>query len=378
MFYEKIWLLTTFPFIQSGVYSPSFTAFFPTDRADRGPSQGQMPANPMLVGGPVVNRALLNTLFPPGSLARNTGIVYLDNPDRVVPHSHQVTLGYERQLGPQLAASVDYVHSWDRDLLVTYNLNPGLRVNTSRTGQIVYTDLNNIAGQLGVSPFRNPVLTRRNDGASQFDGLNFQLEKRYSSNWSARVSYGLGYARGNAEANQTYTNDFQLLEDPRLDLAQGRLDNDRRHNIVVSGRVEIPRTRGLTVSGTYRYMTGAAITIHNTAVDADQNGVLFDPLPAGRYCGEGQNAMCVESKRGRNGASGPSFQQADTRFGYRFRPWGEATTVDAYVEVFNIFNDANFSNPTGDLRSTDFLRVTSLRGGSGFPRQAQFGIRLVF
>jgi hypothetical protein len=44
----------------------------------------------------------------------------------------------------------------------------------------------------------------------------------------------------------------------------------------------------------------------------------------------------------------------------------------------NRVNHANFNNPTGDLRSGNFLNLTTLRGGSGFPRQAQFGIRYGF
>ena len=59
----------------------------------------------MLVNGPTVNRALLNAQVPPGTIARNTGVVYLDNPDRIVPNTHQVTMGNERQLGRQLAVN---------------------------------------------------------------------------------------------------------------------------------------------------------------------------------------------------------------------------------------------------------------------------------
>ena len=105
----------------------------------------------------------------------------LDNPDRLVPKVHQVTIGYERQLAQQMAATVDYIHSWNRDQLINFDLNPGFRINTSRTGSINYTDLENIAGRLGIAPFTNPVVTRLNDGSSQFDGVNFMLEKRYSN-----------------------------------------------------------------------------------------------------------------------------------------------------------------------------------------------------
>ncbi len=375
--YDKTVLQVPFPFLTDGIYSSSFVTAFPNDRADPGPSRGQLPTDALLVGGPVVNRALLNALFPPGSAARNRATVWLDSPDRAVPYTHQVTIGYERQLAGQMAVSADYIRSWNRAQFITYDLNPGLRVDTSRTGRIVYTDLKGLAGQLGIAPFGNPVQTRTNDGSSQFDGLNMQLEKRYSHNWAARVSYAIGYARGNAEAHQLFTNEFQLLDDPQLDLNFGPLDNDRRQNFVVNGRVEIPRTGGLTVSGVYRYLSGRSLTIENTAVDADRNGKLFDPVAAGRYCGNGQNSICVENDGGRNGAKGPDFHQADMRLGWRFR-LRQGTTLDANLELFNIFNRANFDNPSGDQRSTDFLRLVTLRGGNGQPRAAQFAVRFGF
>ena len=377
LFYDKVTLITTAPFVSQGIYSSSFTAAFPNDRADAGPSRGQFPADPMLAGGPIVNRDLLNRLFPAGTLGRNTGIVYLDHPGREVPRTQQITLGYERQLPLQMAATVDYVHSWNQDQLIAYNLNPGLRVNTTRTGLINYTDLENLAAQLAVAPFGNPVYTRRNDGSSQFDGANFSLEKRYSNNWAARISYAIGYARGDSEPNQTYINEFQLLADQRLALNDGPLDNDRRQNLSISGRVEVPRTGGLNVSGVFRYMTGTPFTIHNTAIDADRNGMLFDPVAAGQYCGSGDNSVCVDNEGGRNGARGPSFKQADMRFGYRFRP-GPDRTLDINFELYNLGNTANFSNPSGDLRLTDFLVLNALRGGNGQPRAAQFSVRYGF
>jgi hypothetical protein len=376
LFYDKTHLTIIDEFLRFGTYSSAFTASFPTDRADPGPRAGQFPTDPFLVNGPVLNRELLNQRIPPGTLARVTGTAYLDRPDRVVPYTHQVTGGYQRQLGPQLALSADYVHTWGRDMLIYYNLNPGLRVNTTGTSQIVRTDLFGIASQLGISPFVNNVYTISNDAQTEYDGLNLQLEKRLSHYWSARVSYALSYARGNTEGSGTDTNPFQLLEDARLDLNQGPLPFDRRHNVVVSGRLEIPKTGGLTLSGTTRWMSGRPLTIHDTSVDPDRNGQLVDPLPAGTYSGTGQNAITVDNNGGRAGARGPNFKQTDIRLGYRFRP-RTAMTLDAFVEIFNLFNNANFTNPTGDRRQTDFLVVRSLQGG-GPPRMTQLGVRLGF
>ena len=132
IFYDKITMITTFPFASTGVYSDSFTVSFPTSSADPGPSSGRLPTDPMLVNGPVVNRAAINALYPPGSVGRNTGQVFLDNPDRRVPQVQQLSLGYERQVGQHMAVTADYIKSWNRDQLINYDLNPGLRVDTSQ------------------------------------------------------------------------------------------------------------------------------------------------------------------------------------------------------------------------------------------------------
>jgi hypothetical protein len=51
--------------------------------------------------------------------------------------------------------------------------------------------------------------------------------------------------------------------------------------------------------------------------------------------------------------------------------------LDLFAEIFNLTDEANFSNPTGDQRSPEFLNPTALLGG-GVPRQGQFGVRLGF
>ena len=53
--------------------------------------------------------------------------------------------------------------------------------------------------------------------------------------------------------------------------------------------------------------------------------------------------------------------------------------VEIFLDIFNITNRANFNNPSGDERvPSTFLVLTNLRGGGGFPRQAQLGMRYTF
>ena len=376
MFYDRTSLTVVDEFNRQGVYSSSFTALFPAAQADAGPSQNRRPTDPMLVNGPVVNRALLNQLVPLGTLSRNTGTVWLDFPGRKIPYNHNLTVGYEKQIGQVISVSADFIHSDGRDQFVNREVNPGVRVNTTRTGALPRTDLLGIAQQLGLSPFAGSVQVRDNLGTMKYDGLNLALEKRYSHNFSGRVSYAIGKARGNVNGGLPDTANFQLLDDLNLDMNEGPTGADRTHNFVVSFRGVVPRTGGLSISGVYRVLSGTPLTIQDTNFDPDRNGILFDPLAAGTYSGTGANAITVDNDGGRNGARGPGFQQFDMRIGYRLRV-KQTRTIDIFGEIFNVTDRANFDNPTGDLRSGQFLVPTTLRGG-GFPRQFQLGVRLGF
>ena len=106
------------------------------------------------------------------------------------------------------------------------------------------------------------------------------------------------------------------------------------------------------------------------------NGLTPDPLPAGTYSGTGTDAITVENEGGINGARGPAYRTFDMRAGYAIRLQGRRT-LDLFLEAFNMANDPNFSNPSGDRRLSSFLLLQSLTGG-GFPRAIQLGARLGF
>ena len=129
-------------------------------------------------------------------------------------------------------------------------------------------------------------------------------------------------------------------------------------------------------------MTGAPFTIFDSSIDADRNGELVDPVAAGTYSGTAPNSLQnVQSTGGRNGATGPDYFQLDLRAGWRRKIQGEKA-IEVFLDIFNITDRANFDNPTtanSDRRTaSNFLVLTNLRGGGGFPRQASMGFRLVF
>ncbi len=377
IFYNRTILGAIDDTLEFGKYTSSVNATFPNNNPDPGPAAGRFPTDPFLINGPVVNRALLNQLYPPGALVKNAGAVIFDSPNRQVPYAHQLTFGYVRELAASLALHVDYVRIANKDMFLARNLNPMVRADTTRTGAITRVDAFGVLGE----PYLQQVWVMENTGESVYNALNLSLEKRHANNWSGRVSYSLSKGAGTAN-NQADKNTYQLLTDLKLDEWRGPSDVDRRHILSISARAEIPKTGGATVSTTVRYMSGAPFTMYDSSIDANRNGELVDPLPAGTYSGTGTNSLKdVKYAGGRNGAYGPDYFQVDLRAGWRRRVGGQKA-LEVFLDVFNITNRANFDNPTtasSDRRtSATFLALTNLRGGGGFPRQAQLGVRYAF
>ena len=374
LFYNRTILGAIDDVVEFSKFTSSAVLFFPNNAADPGPSAGRFPTDPYLANGPFINRTLLNQLYAPGTVIRNGGVVIFDGPNRQTPYAHQMTLGYTRQIGASMAVSADLVKSMNRDMFLARNLNPMRRVDTTRTGALTRSDAFGVLGDT----YNQQVWVMENTGENNYDAVNLSLEKRMSHNWSGRVSYSLGYSRGTAE-NQSDRNLFQTGTDLKLDEWRGPSSVDRRHILAVSGQLEIPKTWGMNISTTARYMTGAPFTIFDSNIDADQNGELVDPVAAGTYSGTALNAMKdVKNDGGRNGAYGPDYFQVDVRAGWRVK-MRKSQALNIFLDIFNITNRGNFDNPSGDRRvPATYLVLTNLRGGGGFPRQAQFGLRYQF
>jgi hypothetical protein len=382
IFYNRTILGAVDDALEFGKLTSSAVVQFPANAADPGPSAGRFPTDPYLAGGPFINRTLLNQLYPPGVPVKNDGTVIFDSPNRTMPYAHQFTIGVVRELAASLAVHADYIHMMNRDMFLARNLNPALRVDTSRTGALTRLDAFGVLGE----SYKQQAWVMENNGESVYNGLNLALEKRYANNWSGRVSYSLSSSRGTAD-NQADKDLYQALTDLNLDKWRGPSAVDRRHILSIGARAEIPKTRGANLSTTVRYMSGAPFTIFDSSIDADRNGELVDPVPAGTYSGTALNSLQnVEFNGKRNGARGPNYFQADVRAGWHYKIKGERT-LELFLDIYNITNRANFLNPTAtgvpgdatDRRTpSTFLVLTNLYGGGGFPRQASLGLRFAF
>jgi hypothetical protein len=366
VFYQR----TPFTYIDEvifgGEFADSFTATFPRLGRDPGPSQARFPADPFLVNGPgPVNRALLDALFPAGTLQRNAGTVTFDNTNRRLPYARQYSIGYERQLMGNMSVGFDLVRSEQRAMLLRQNLNPPLRRTTARSASLVYPT----AGFVD-------VLQGVNLGENDYTALQVTVDKRLSDGFSLRGSYAFSRSRGNTTGGTPETIFSQLGDDLRLDQMYGPSSGDRPHVLSINGTIDIPRTKGLKVSGVTQYRSSTPFSLTNSNFDMDQNGSFTnDWLPAGTYSGTGPNAITVDYDGGRNGARTDGYFRVDLRAGYRIRMAG-GRTIDAFLDIFNVTNHTNYGTPAGDTRSpsTFLVRRTTI-----LPvRTAQLNFRYAF
>ena len=374
LYFQKTAYSNFTPIVSSGAVSQSFTVSFPANNIDAGPSQGRLPTEPMLVNGPVVNRTLLNQLYPSGATQKNAGAVRFDNPDRRLPYSHQASIGLEKQLPGSIAVSADFVHASHRDLYMLQDLNLGLRRTTARTAAVDRFD----------PRFTAAVQELVNLGTFDYNGLQTSVQKRFSHNYQFRLSYTYSRGRGTAGSpGATDTITWATL-DPATHVVNLNMssheqlgDQDVPHILSIDGSVLVPHTKGLQLSGVWQYQSGRPFTLTDSTTDPNQNGSFEEPLPAGTYSGPATNAnsITVVNKGGFNGARGPDFSLASVRAAYNFR--FHQRQVRLYLDIFNVFDRANFNNPTSDRRDANFLIVRSIRNG-GPSRTAQLNFRYSF
>ncbi len=380
-------------------FSDSFIRSFPLSTADPGPRAGRLPTDPTLVKGPVVDRALIQSLIGTGLLLPNPTPV-IDQKDRRMPYTRSTTIGFQRELLPSLALTVDYLHQEGIDQLITANLNAGTRANTGSASAITrrYRTLGEVIDNTFVpvdtkffndQPFSTVnvtnVTTRINEGRTKYDALQISLDKRFSRGLQFKTSYTLSKGRGNTSGSGVPAANFQLLDNLNLDLDEGPTAFDRRNNFVFSGLYEIPRTRGLIVSAVVRGLSGTPFTIVNSRIDADQNGINFDPLPAGSYTGSrtfpnGETlTFTFDNEGGRNGALNPGFFSADLRLAYKY-DITERIKAGFTFEIFNLTNRTNFGGVSGDFQAganANFLVPTAISTNAA-PRTLQLGFRVSF
>jgi hypothetical protein len=334
------------------------------------------------------------TSIPTGvTLPKPTIFVFAPNFQN--PKVQQGSLGIERAVTNDIAVSVTYQYVKGSDLPRTID------INVSNPTTVTVPLFSAASGsQIGTSsftrytgrPFANfgRILEFQSSANSQYHGLTFDVQKRFSDNWQMRLAYTYSRVRDDkpdATAVVPGTDDAKFAQDPlnlHGDWAPG--DNDVPHRVVLSGVWSLDSYSqtmggmsraifgGWTISGIASWQSGQPYSaVVNTDINNDGNA-RNDRAP-----GFARNSFRL-----------PSQFSVDPRLTKDLGLFGGAR-LQLIAEAFNLFNSSNVNgvrntyyavtNAAGvptKLTQQDSVNPFGLPTSSFGPRIMQFAAKVTF
>ncbi len=298
------------------------------------------------------------------------------------PFSDEFSIGFERELAPEVSLRVTYYDKKGRFGLQDFDINHEIRccqVNPNTfeeepldvLGQLIQGSGSGQGGgqQVRAQDFRpdlyihnfffNQVLRLGNFNESRYKSIEMQVVKRLSRKWQMDASYTYSRARGDAE-------DFNSLlgDDPATrTLEYGYLDFDQRHVVKFNAVTFLPGDWQL--GGTLQWSSGLPFSIIDTYQAVDNFDYLSTRVLLGQIAQADKGPIFVPSRR--------NSERND-----------EIYTINLRAEkafVLGRFNSKMFVT-VDDLLNTDDLRVffynpanTNRSGALQLLSQRQFGRR---
>ena len=296
------------------------------------------------------------------------------NPDGwQLPYSHQVSLGYERELSEVWTMSADAVGIWGRDLVRLRDLNaPAAWVPTyDSNGNLIPRSpaTADSTRPLGTPNGGARTLTiSETSGRSRYVSLHLQLKRRFRAGLGVNVAYTLSRSE-----NDTDDINFRASDANRYGREWGPSANDRRHVLGLNVITVLPRGVSLSMNGLVQ--SGQPIDRVAPITAATQYGDLNGDGP---QFGDSYTAN-LDRLPGvpRNGERLPWSSQFDLGLAKSVRLANGAVTLRA--DVFNLFNSVNQSGFANGLVALASNRLQTGAPGdpivyrnAGPARQMQF------
>jgi hypothetical protein len=295
--------------------------------------------------------------------------VFTVDPKLRTPYVQVFSANVQRQLGSRAALQVGYVGSQGRKLFR-------------------YRDINQPDPQTGVYPNPDFVYINHFESTASSSYNSLQTSLRIS-NWkglSSTINYTLSHSRDNASDGQDYVPNASQPDDSRNPGAERADSNfDSRHRLTWYFTYDITKpgshwlTSGWSLNGVVTVATGMPVNVSYLFED-DFNGsgqffgrpdLVGDPFAGtsapDKYlnlaafaapCTPDGAGSCAGGKHfgnlGRNALRGPNYHDVDlsvvknTKLGPRAR-------LELRLDVFNVFNHPNFTNPLLPSFGVDFL-----------------------
>lgn len=291
-------------------------------------------------------------------------LLYSNSPDFVNPYAQQASLSLEREIVPDLSASLGYT------------LVRSLKIERGRDKNLLPAPLDPQRGiRVWSNPLRdfvNPLLAQDNHLESTanalYIGMILEIKKRFSRSFSLNSNYTFSRATDDVV---DFNRPFQPNDGTNLRAEHSLSSFDQRHKVVVYGLWSAPGA--LQVSPIFRANSARPF---NLLVGFDLNQDRHDETDRPPFAG-------------RNTGIGPNFWTLDLRLARKISLGHEARNVELIAEAFNLFNRLNFAsinNTVGAISGPFNVQGRHDRTPSeplGFtsafpPRRIQLGVRLNF
>ena len=308
----------------------------------------------------------------------------LSSPASQFPYSYQGSIGFQRQLGTQMAIEADYVYYKSHynisgaNINIAYNAATGLPFNTNQVARLPFPEWGNVS-------------MRRNSPGEDEKSHSLQagLTKRFSDRWQASATYSLtlesrkdypilvpeitGFPQtaGGCQHPVTWNATFTQwnCSTPVNFVADIYNGGDwyrtahQMHRAVFNAIYELPYE--VMVSGLYFYgdngfaTTVSGVDIHGAggqiAARTRSDGSI---IPIGNFNKKDLHRLDLRAMK---------------RFSFNGR-----YSVEPMIELFNLFNRATFTTWVLNERNARFLEPDAADGIAYQPRTVQFGFRARF
>lgn len=336
--------------------------------------------------------------------------------DGVTPSVHVWNANLQRELPGQVAVTLGYAGSRGIDLLRSSDLNTAVPT-TGADGRPFFP-----VGGLRQNTAWTTIEAKTSDGDSWYQALIVDVRRRFTNGWSFQTSYTWSDSQDTTQASTFFSDatngTTSAFPEYIADYNRGPSDFDIRHNVVANATWDIPWGKGLTgtagallggwrVSAIGSYRSGYPLTVfvqnnrsrsqwqpslgpgigrdrpsYAPGFNAD-NAVTGNPAqwfnpqafvlqPAGTF-----------GNTGRGDLRGPDLRVVDLAFS-KGTTLGGSRRLELRLEMFNLFNRANFGVPNltvfagaadGEAALGSFGRI---RNTVTSARQVQLGVRVRF
>ena len=297
----------------------------------------------------------LPTIPPPSATLAQGSVGRLMDPDYRNPVTEEFNIGYSWALNQNSVLETEYTHVLGLHENKTINIDQRVPV----AGTCCTAPLNGLTEPVSGKPQFASVRNEESIGRSHYDGMNISFRQRMTRHFSVNANYTLAWAYSYDGGGGSFRNYPRVPSNPFASYEWGPSPNDERHQITLSGIVDLPK--GFQLSPIMQFGSARPYNLTNSGNTLNTGGGSFNAVvvptndPTNYLAFSGNNSGAQNCFYGLNGVAqgctiakydplrGDPFFELDMRLAKNFK-LGERMNLQLVAQAFNLTNRANYGN----------------------------------